>query len=81
MTLSWLRCPLRLSTAGEGNRLKLTRFYCFISTFCVMNYAMNKTASFCFPFQRALSLLFFLQDWSYCDLLTFGVRSTVYDYT
>ena len=24
-----------------------------------MNCAMNKTASFCFPFQRALSLLFF----------------------
>ena len=26
MTLSWLRCPLRLSTAGEGNRLKLHVF-------------------------------------------------------
>ena len=60
MTFSWLRCPLRLATTGEGNRLKVTRCYCFISAFCVMNYAMNKTVSFCFPFQRALSLLFFL---------------------
>ena len=59
MMLSWLRCPLRLAFTGKGNRLKVTRYSCFIYILYVIIYAMNKTASFCFLFSEHC-LRFFL---------------------
>ena len=59
MMLSWLRCPLRLAFTGKGNRLKVTRYSCFIYILYVIIYAMNKTASFCFLFSENC-LRFFL---------------------
>lgn len=77
MMLSWLRCPLRLAFTGKGNRLKVTRYSCFIYILYVIIYAMNKLLHFVF-FSASIVFAFFLQDWSNCVLLIFGEHSTAY---